>query len=98
MKTTLASIIAASVFALFVQASYADVETYHAHGVVESVDTTNKTLTLKQDAVTELGWPVRTMNYSIDGNNIMTNVKTGENIDVTFTDDSPYHPVIHSIN
>ncbi len=52
MKTTLASIITASVFALFVQASYADVETYHAHGVVESVDTTNKTLTLKQDAVT----------------------------------------------
>lgn len=98
MKTTISSMIAASVLSLFIGAAQADVTTYQTHGVVQSVDATAKTITLKQDAVTELGWPARTMSYSVDGNNILDGITVGETVDVTFTADSPYHADVHFIH
>lgn len=98
MKTTISSIIAASAFSLFISAAQADVETYQTHGVVQSIDASAKTITVKQDAVTELGWPARTMSYSVDGNNILDGIMTGEAVDVTFTADSPYHADVHFIH
>jgi Cu/Ag efflux protein CusF len=98
MKTTLYAALIASTLALASQSSFATVETYHVHGVVQHVDAANKTITLSQDAVSELGWPARTMNYTADGNTILSSVTQGESVDVTFTADSPYHPVVHFVN
>lgn len=98
MKTTICSLIVASAVSLFIGAAQADVETYQTHGVVQSVDAAAKTITVKQDAVTELGWPARTMSYSVDGNNILNGITKGETVDVTFTADSPYHPDVHFIH
>lgn len=98
MKTTISSMIAASVLSLFIGAAQADVEIYQTHGVVQSVDATAKTITLQQDAVSELGWPARTMSYSVDGNNILDGIAKGESVDITFTADSPYHADMHFIH
>lgn len=98
MKTTAFTIIGASVLALFIGAAQADVGTYETHGVVQNIDASAKTITLKQDAVTELGWPVRTMSYSVDGNNILDGITIGETVDVTFTADSPYNATVHFIH
>jgi Cu/Ag efflux protein CusF len=98
MKTTLYTTLIASTLVFSSQATFAAVETYQVHGVVEHIDAAAKTITLSQNSVTELGWPARTMNYTVDGNNILSKVSQGESVDVTFTADSPYHPVAHFIN
>lgn len=98
MKTTIATIIAVSAFSLSINAANAAVETYQTHGVVQSLDASAKTITVKQDAVTELGWPARTMNYSVDGDHILDGIKAGETVDVTFTASSPYHADVHFIH
>ena len=54
MKTTISSMIAVSAFSLFISAAQADVETYQTHGVVQSVDASAKTITVRQDAVTRV--------------------------------------------
>ena len=75
----------------------AGVETYQGHGIVQSIDKVAQTITIKQDAVSELGWPVRVQSYSIDGKTIAEGVKTGEAIDFNFTADS-LSPSIHYIH
>jgi len=86
-----------SVLALSVTAN-ADVTTYHGHGVVQSIDNSKHTMTVKQDSVDDLGWPTRVMTYHLDGSDIATGVKSGENIDFTFTADSPFNASVHYIH
>jgi len=81
---------------LAVSAANAAVETYTGHGVVQSVN--ENTITIQQDAVTELGWPVRTMSYTVDGSTIAQGVKAGESVDFKFSADSVYHPEMHDIH
>ena len=98
MKKSLSHIAAVAVFSLFaVSAAQAAVETYRVHGTVQQIDAANKKVTLSQDAVTELGWPVRTMTYKVDGDNVLTGVTAGQTVDATFTTTSPYNASIHFI-
>ena len=98
MNTSLFRIAAVAGFSLFAAAtSQADINTYRVHGTVQQVDAANHQVTLAQDAVTELGWPMRTMTYKVDGNSILGSVATGQSVDATFTADSPYNPSIHFI-
>ncbi len=91
--TLIASVVAFSAFNF----ANADVETYQGHGVVQSVDQAAHTISVKQDAVTDLGWPVKVQSYTIDGSKIAEGVKAGEAIDFTFTADSA-SPSIHYIH
>lgn len=75
----------------------ADVDVYHVHGTVTQLDVANHKVTLAQDSVTELGWPVRTMTYKVDGDNILNGIAVGQTVDATFTSDSPYQALIHFI-
>lgn len=75
----------------------ANVETYHTHGIVKEINIDEKKITLFQDCVSELGWPVRNMTYHADGNKILNNIKTGDAVDVVFTADSPYQASVHFV-
>ena len=98
MNKSLSCIAAVAVFSLFAAAaSQADVNTYRVHGTVQQIDAANHKVTLAQDAVTELGWPMRTMTYKVDGDGILGGVAAGQSVDATFTADSPYNPSIHFI-
>jgi Cu/Ag efflux protein CusF len=98
MNKSLSRIAAVAMFSLFAAAAVqADVNTYRVHGTVQQVDATNHKVTLSQDAVTELGWPVRTMTYKVDGDNVLSGVAAGQTVDATFTADSPYQAMIHFI-
>lgn len=99
MKISLSRIAVVAVFSLFATAaSQAAIEAYNVHGTVQQVDTANRKITLSQDSVTELGWPVRTMTYKVNSDKVLMGVKPGDSIDATFTADSPYQPAIHFIS
>nr|WP_321242649.1 copper-binding protein [uncultured Tolumonas sp.] len=88
----------AAAFSLFAAtAVQADVNIYHVHGTVTQLDAANHKVTLSQDSVTELGWPVRTMTYSVDGDNVLSGISVGQSVDATFTSDSPFQALIHFI-
>ena len=98
MKHSLSRIAAVALFSLFaVSAAQAGVETYRVHGTVQQVDAANGKVTLAQDAVTELGWPVRTMTYKVDGDNTLTGISAGQTVDATFTTTSPNQASIQFI-
>ncbi len=96
MKTIL-RLATATVLTVAAASSYADVNTYRAHGTIQNIDTTNGKVTLVQDAVTDLGWPVRTMTYRVDGKKILNGIKTGQTVDVTFSTSTPYQASAHFI-
>ncbi len=70
-------------------ASQASVDTYSAHGSVVGVNAAENQITVKQDAVTELGWPARTFTYSAS-NDTLKGVKVGETVDVKFTSSNAF--------
>ncbi|MBB6056587.1 copper-binding protein [Tolumonas osonensis] len=98
MKKSLSRITAVALFSLFAAtAAQAAVETYRAHGTVQQVDAANGKVVLAQDAVTELGWPVRTMTYKVHGDKTLQGISAGQTVDVTFTTTSPYQAAIQFI-
>lgn len=98
MKQSLSRMTAVALFSLFtVSAAQAAVETYRAHGTVQQVDAVNGKVTLAQDAVTELGWPVRTMTYKVHGDKTLQGISSGQTVDVIFTTTSPYQAAIQFI-
>ena len=98
MKAFLTRFTAVAAFSLVaVSAAQADINTYRAHGTVQQVDASNHKITLSQDAVTELGWPVRTITYNVDGDNVLTGIKAGQKVDATFTAESVYQPSVHFV-
>nr|WP_321272284.1 copper-binding protein [uncultured Tolumonas sp.] len=97
MNISLSRIAVVAVFSLFAAASQADIDTYRVHGTVQQIDAANHKVTLAQDAVTELGWPMRTMTYKVDGDSILSGVAAGQSVDATFTAESPYNPSLHFI-
>ena len=98
MNKSFSRFAAVTLFSLFAAtAAQADVNTYRVHGTVQQVDAANGKVTLAQDAVTELGWPVRTMTYKVDGNNVLSGIAAGQSVDATFTADSSYQALIHII-
>ena len=98
MKASFTRIAAVATFSLIaVSAAHADINTYRTHGTVQQVDASNHKITLSQDAVTELGWPARTITYNVDGSNILTGIKAGQKVDATFTAESAYQPSVHFV-
>lgn len=98
MNISLSRIASVALFSLFaVSAAQAAVETYRVHGTVQQIDAANNKVTLTQDAVTELGWPMRTMTYKVNGNSVLGGIAAGQHIDATFTAESPYNPSLHFI-
>lgn len=80
----------------FASVSYAsEGDTYRAHGTVVAVS--GEKITLKQDAVTELGWPARQVTYSADGSNVLANVRVGQTVDAAFTASNPYQASVHFV-
>ncbi len=96
MKTLL-RLSAVAALALSAASSFADVNTYRAHGTIQSIDASAGKVTLVQDAVTDLGWPVRTMTYRVDGDHVLDGIKSGQQVDVTFSSTTPYQASAHFI-
>jgi Cu/Ag efflux protein CusF len=97
MKTTFVRFAAVAALALVSLSSQATVDTYRAHGSVVAVDTASNKITLKQDAVSELGWPARTMTYTADGSTVLNNVAVGKTVDAVFTASNPYQASVHFV-
>lgn len=80
-----------------VSLAHASVDVYRVHGTVQNVDIAHHKVTLSQGAVSELGWPRRTMTYTVEGNHILTGISTGQTVDATFTTDSPCQATVHFV-
>ncbi len=96
MRTTLriATVAALAFAALTANAS---VESYRAHGTVVAVDQANQTVTVKQNAVTSLGWPARTFTYTADGSSVLKDISVGQTVDVKFTADNAFKADAHFV-
>lgn len=74
------------------------VVTYRVTGVVQQIDLAKNRITLNQDSVTELGWPVRAATYQVNSDNILKAVSPGQKVRATFTAESRFNPVLRSIS
>ncbi|WP_024870520.1 copper-binding protein [Tolumonas lignilytica] len=93
------SLTALAVFSLITAvAAQAEINSYRVHGTVQQIDEANQQVTLAQDGVSELGWPMRTMTYKVNSNDALKGLAKGQPVDASFTADSPFSPVIHDIN
>jgi Cu/Ag efflux protein CusF len=97
MKNTFARFAAVAVLSLVALSSQASVRTYGAHGSVVAVNAASQTVTVKQDAVTELGWPARTFTYKADGSNVLTGINVGQTVDVKFTSSNAFNADAHFV-
>ena len=66
MKNTFVLVAAAAALSLSALSAQADINSYNAHGSVVAVDAANQSITVKQDAVSDLGWGARTLTYKAD--------------------------------
>jgi len=97
MKNTFVRIAAVAALSFAALSAQADVSTYSAHGSVVSVDAANQTVTVKQNAVSELGWPARTFTYTADGSNVLKGITAGQTVDVQFTSSNAFNADAHFI-
>ena len=79
-------------------ASSNSIVTYRVTGIVQHVDLANNRITLNQDSVSELGWPVRATTYQVNSDNLLKVVIPGQKVRATFTAESRFNPVLRSIS
>ena len=97
MKNTFVRFAAVAALSLAALSSQAAVDTYNAHGSVVAVNAANQEITVKQDAVSELGWPARTFTYTADGSNVLSGIKVGQTVDVKFTSTNAFDADAHFV-
>ncbi len=97
MKNTFARLATVAALSLVAMASQAAVDTYSAHGSVVAVNAANQEVTVKQDAVSELGWPARTFTYKADGSNVLKGIAVGQTVDVKFTSTNAFDADAHFV-
>lgn len=74
------------------------ITTYRVTGTVQQVDLVKNQITLKQDSVTELGWPARVASYHVNSNQILKNISEGQQVRATFTAENRFDPVLRYIH
>ncbi len=97
MNTTFVRLAIAAILTVAATASYAEIDTYRAHGTIQNIDAASGKVTLMQDPVPALGWPGRTMTYRVDGKNILNGIQAGQKVDVQFSTTSPYDASAHFV-
>ncbi len=97
MKNTFVLVAAAAALSLSALSAQADINSYNAHGSVVAVDAANQSITVKQDAVSDLGWGARTLTYKADGSNILKGIAVGQKVDVQFTSSDAYNADAHFV-
>ena len=73
------------------------VKTYPLHGKIEQIDTSNLTITLAHDAVTELQWPAMTMTFPVAKVQLLNGLSVGQTIDARITASESESPMIQAI-
>jgi Cu/Ag efflux protein CusF len=58
-------------------------QTAQGTGVVEAVDTTKGTVTIKHQAIASIHWPAMTMTFKADPSSLLRSVKVGEKVNFT---------------
>ena len=96
MNNSIVRLATVAVFTLAAFSSQASVDTYRAHGSVVAVNSAENQITVKQDAVTELGWPARTFTYTA-GNDTLKDVKVGQTVDVKFSSNNAFDGDAHFV-
>jgi len=97
MTNTFARLAAIATLSFAALSAQADVNTYSAHGSVVAVNAANQQVTVKQDAVTELGWPARTFTYAAAGSNVLKGIAVGQTVDVKFTSSNTFNADAHFV-
>ncbi len=49
-------------------------------GVVEAIDATKGTVTIKHQAIASIGWPAMTMTFKADPPTLLQSIKVGEKV------------------
>jgi len=97
MKNTFVRFAAIAALSLTALSSQADINTYSAHGSVVAVDAASQQVTVKQNAVTELGWPARTFTYTAAGSSVLKDIAVGQTVDVKFTSSNTFNANAHFV-
>ncbi|HCB1174543.1 TPA: copper-binding protein [Klebsiella pneumoniae] len=97
MKNTFVRFAAVAALSLAAITAQATVNTYQAHGSVVAVNAADQTITVKQDAVSELGWPARTFTYKANGSNVLNGIEAGQTVDVKFTSSNTFNANAHFV-
>lgn len=58
-------------------------QTAQGKGVVEAVNQSKGTVTIKHQAITSIGWPAMTMTFKADPPSLLQSVKVGEKVNFT---------------
>jgi len=97
MNNLIVRLAAVAAFSLAAFSSQAGINTYNAHGSVVGIDSAANKITVKQDAVTELGWPARTFTYTAAGANVLKDVSVGQTVDVKFSSANAFNGDAHFV-
>jgi Cu/Ag efflux protein CusF len=62
-------------------------QTAQGTGVVEAIDTTKGTVTIKHQAIASINWPAMTMKFKADPASLLKTVKVGEKVHFTLHPD-----------
>ncbi|MBB6056211.1 copper-binding protein [Tolumonas osonensis] len=96
MKNTFVRLAIVASLSTVALSAHAALDTYSAHGSVVAVNAHNQEITVKQDVVTELGWPARTFTYAA-GSSVLKDIAVGQTVDVKFTSSNAFDANAHSI-
>ncbi len=66
-------------------------------GVIKTVKTPEKTITIEHDAIPEIGWPAMTMEFPVAGTVDLATIPTGERITFAMSQGEDRTFVIHSV-
>ncbi|HET6912376.1 MAG TPA: copper-binding protein [Rhodanobacteraceae bacterium] len=58
-------------------------QTAQGTGVIEAIDTTKGTITIKHQAIASIHWPAMTMTFKADPPDLLKDVKVGEKVNFT---------------
>lgn len=97
MNNSIVRLAAVAALSLAAFSSQASINTYQAHGSVVAIDTAANEVTVKQDAVSELGWPARTFTYTAAGATVLKNVSVGQTVDVKFSSTNAFDGDAHFV-
>ena len=96
MNNSIVRLAAVAALSLAAFSSQASINTYQAHGSVVAIDGAAKEITVKQDAVTALGWPARTFTYTAS-NEALKDVSVGQTVDVKFSSRNAFDGDAHFV-
>jgi Cu(I)/Ag(I) efflux system protein CusF len=57
---------------------------FSSKGIIQAIDTINKKVTIKHEAIAELEWPAMTMRFTFADDSLIKGLENGDSVDFSF--------------